>query len=627
MNHRKHSGGRTCGSMGNLNVDIELLVQTTQSSAMQYGRKSSGEKFHGWLWKKSGRFSKWRNQHFVLEGALLSYYDTFPTDQFVADSSLTPLAGDNLFSCKGESSPAGAMRVAHVETSKKSKIAFKVYAVSGKIIDLRAKNEQVCNQWVERLMEASVLAKRQETTNNSTTSTASSSLSVGYSDSELDLIANIVDKSGWLDVGDKKSKRKRYCVLQGSMFTIYDTEDAWAVPLSRAYVSRVEKYDIAACELLVTTTAGKTNKVLIVKTKSPDEMHLWLEAFTHACNAIAMAAAMPAGSAAGNLTGSDLADITTEVPLLHLEFRYRQVDTVLAVAYAIACFFAFWAFAIHTQSPSNQAATLGFYLLIALASFTRVVWFATPFGLDSVLVKPQRLMIGDEGSVEFLVAELVELLGSFFIYSIFVLIVVFWADMLRRLFTHESVRSHPLRIFAIVLASLMLVQAVGFAVFLMGRADSFWLMLFDDLLLCLLSFGSLVAVLIYSFRMKTVLQAFLEVSQIDTTDRIKAVNWATSICAFFLVVNSLFLGYSIVSLAKFHEVGVFFSSSQWWIFVASKHLVEILVMYFLLYTLWGKSSEEKQTKQGYEAIPDVLSDDEAPSAPNSNTALSTPNRH
>lgn len=267
-------------AMEMLNVDIELLVQSTQCSTMHYGRKGSGEKFHGWLWKKSGRFSKWRNQHFVLDGGLLTYYDTFPADQFVSDSSsLAPISGDNLFTMKGESSPAGAVRVAHVDRSKKSKIAFKVFAVSGKIIDLRAKNESVCDTWIERLNEAAQFAKRQESLNSSTTSTASSTVSTGgYSDAELELLCNIVDKNGWLEVGDKKSKRQRYCVLQGSMFTVYDTEDAWAVPLSRAYVTHAEKVSSQTCEFSVTTSAGKMNKTLMLKARSQDEMHLWLEA-------------------------------------------------------------------------------------------------------------------------------------------------------------------------------------------------------------------------------------------------------------------------------------------------------------------------------------------------------------
>uniref|UniRef100_M4B2U2 PH domain-containing protein n=1 Tax=Hyaloperonospora arabidopsidis (strain Emoy2) TaxID=559515 RepID=M4B2U2_HYAAE len=289
MNHRMNSlqsGRRGRSGLGlsipGLNVDIEMLVQSTQGSAMHFGRKSSNEKFHGWLWKKSGRFSKWRNQHFVLDGALLTYYDTFPTDQFVSESSLMPIQGDNLFTTKSESTPAGAVRVAHVETSPKSKIAFKVYAVSGKIIDVRAKNDTLCRQWVDRLNEAAALAKRQESLNNSTTSTASSTISMGYSDSELEMQCNIVDKSGWLEVGDRKSKRARFCVMQGNMFTVYDTEDAWAVPLSRAYVTHAEKISEATCEFSVSTSAGKISKTLICKARSQDEMHMWMEALSSA---------------------------------------------------------------------------------------------------------------------------------------------------------------------------------------------------------------------------------------------------------------------------------------------------------------------------------------------------------
>ncbi|TYZ61948.1 hypothetical protein PybrP1_000682 [[Pythium] brassicae (nom. inval.)] len=301
---------------------------------------------------------------------------------------------------------------------------------------------------------------------------------------------------------------------------------------------------------------------------------------------------------------------STEGPVIHLEFRFRQVDTALAVAYGGACFFAFWALAAHAQAPARQSATLGFYLLMGLAALTRAAWFATPYGVMSVLVEPRNLAMGDDGWQLFLVGEAVELLGSFLLYSIFVLIVVFWADMLRRLFTNGNVRSHPLRLFCGVLAATAALQALGFGVFVARKADAFWLMTYDDCVLSLLSLGALVAVLVYSFRMKTVLQAFLEVSQIDTTDRIKAVNWATSICAFFLVANALFLGYSIVSLAHFHQVGVYLQPKFWWLFVASKHVVEVVVLYLLLYTLWGKSADDAEGKDGYEPIPDYLSDEE-----------------
>ncbi|TMW55627.1 hypothetical protein Poli38472_010509 [Pythium oligandrum] len=302
----------------------------------------------------------------------------------------------------------------------------------------------------------------------------------------------------------------------------------------------------------------------------------------------------------------------SDAPLIHLEFQYRQVDTILAVAYGGACFFAFWAFMMHYQSSSRQVATLGFYLLMGLAALTRVVWFATPYGVMSVTMEPPLLKMGDDGWINFLVAEAVELFGSYLIYSIFVLIVVFWADMLRRLFTQDNVRYHPLRLFFIVLSIVLFVQGLGFAIFAAKKVDSYWLMLYDDILVALLSFASLVALTVYSYRMKTVLQAFLEVSQIDTTDRIKAVNWATSICSVFLVFNTIFVSYSIISIASYHRVDMMLNPKSWWIFVASKHLLEVCVLYFLLYSLWGKSSDDEQRKEGYEQIPDVVSDDEAP---------------
>lgn len=288
-----------------------------------------------------------------------------------------------------------------------------------------------------------------------------------------------------------------------------------------------------------------------------------------------------------------------------VDFRYRQVDTVLALAYGGACFFSFWALAMHAQSPTRQTATLGFYLLMGLASFTRVLWFATPLGVLSVLVAPPRIMRGDQNWVYFLVSEATELLGSYLLYSVFVLIIVYWADMLRRLFTHESVRSHPLRVFFTILGAIVAIETFGFVVFLAKKEDSYWLLIYDDLIVCLLSMGSLASVLVYSIRMKTVLQAFLEVSLIDTTDRIKAVHSATLSCVFFLVSNTILLLYAIGSLVWFHRPDAYLPTTKWWLVVVSKHGVEILVLYFLLYTLWGKSADDAESaKDGYEPIPD-----------------------
>lgn len=270
-------------SMDALNVEVELLVQATQSFAsVAWQRKSGADRFHGWLWKKSGRLARWKNQHFILEGVLLSYYDKFAASQFVTDSPLVPLGGESLLNGTDDSTPSGVVRVAHVERSRKSKIAFKVYGVSGTVVDLRAKNEQVCTQWIERLLEAAQYAQRQETMNNSSTSTASSS--IGYSDSELDFHSNLIDKSGWVEVISmiNKPAKKHYCVLQGTLITFYDSEDAWAVPLSRVYVSGIE-IDEAKRTFVIETSEGKqhTSKVTLRPSNSRD-FHSWKEVLRQA---------------------------------------------------------------------------------------------------------------------------------------------------------------------------------------------------------------------------------------------------------------------------------------------------------------------------------------------------------
>nr|CCA23530.1 conserved hypothetical protein [Albugo laibachii Nc14] len=258
MSPNKQSKPRKMNSTTSaLNVEVELLVQATQSFAsVAWQRKSGADRFHGWLWRKSGRIARWKNQHFILEGVLLSYFDKFAASQFVTDSPLVPLGGEALLTGTDDTTPSGVVRVAHVERSRKSKIAFKVYGVSGTVVDLRAKNEQVCNQWVERLLEAAQYAQRQETLNHSSTSTASSS--IGYSDSELDLYSNLIDKSGWLEVNPilHKPAKKHYCVLQGTLITFYDSQDAWAVPVSRVYISGAEVNE-AKREIVVETSEGR----------------------------------------------------------------------------------------------------------------------------------------------------------------------------------------------------------------------------------------------------------------------------------------------------------------------------------------------------------------------------------
>lgn len=306
------------------------------------------------------------------------------------------------------------------------------------------------------------------------------------------------------------------------------------------------------------------------------------------------------------------------VPVIHLDFQYRQVDTILAITYAIACLFAAWAFTIHYHSAVRQKATIVFYLLMCLTSLVRTLWFASPYGVHSVTYKPAKVHVGDHGWVEALVAEVMEMLGNMLMYSIFILIVVYWAHMLRRLVLHESIRLYPFRYFSAIVGAMFTIELIALILFFTDSIDSCGLLTMNHTLICLFSFGSLIAMIVYSYRMKQVLRAFLEVAQVDTTDRIKSIAWATFICAFYLVGNSMLTAYSLVDvICTCTHVGFFFPAKWWWLLVASKHLLELAVLYSLLLSLWG--NRETNVKEKYEAIPEY-SDEEIVTLSNVNTS-------
>nr|CCA23529.1 conserved hypothetical protein [Albugo laibachii Nc14] len=297
-----------------------------------------------------------------------------------------------------------------------------------------------------------------------------------------------------------------------------------------------------------------------------------------------------------------------KVPVIHLDFQYRQVDTILAITYAIACLFAAWAFAIHYNSAVRQKATVVFYLLMCSTSLVRTLWFASPYGVYSVTYKPTKVHMGDDGWVEALVAEVMEMLGNMLMYSIFILIVVYWAHMLRRLVLHESIRLYPFRYFCAIVGVMFAIELIALILFFTDSIDSCGLLTMNHTLICFFSFGALIAMIVYSYRIKKVLQAFLEVAQVDTTDRIKSIAWATFICAFYLVGNAIITVYSLVDvILTCTRVGYFFPAKWWWLLVASKHLLELAVLYSLLLSLWG--SRETSGRDKYEAIQEYSDDD------------------
>ncbi|OQS06307.1 hypothetical protein THRCLA_01648 [Thraustotheca clavata] len=263
----------------------------------------------------------------------------------------------------------------------------------------------------------------------------------------------------------------------------------------------------------------------------------------------------------------------------------------------------------------RDPGTTGFFTLMSLAACVRSVWFATPYSIHVSGYIPKRLYIFDDGWYMLLISEIAEMTGTYILYTIFILTVVFWADILHVAFDRTDTRTYPMRIFATLSFLLGIAMATGFALFACNRIDSIWLLMYNDIVVVVVSFICFAFVGIFSCRMRTVLIAILEVSQIETSSRIQTVTRTGAICCVFLLLNACFaliMTYHMYQLQ--FDATIPTGSTQWFLFIMAKHLIEVFVLYFLLWTLWNTTPQDegKQQvqRQQYDAIPDITKDEQ-----------------
>lgn len=250
------------------------------SRTMKKSIVQSEEDCCGWLWKKSGAFSGWKYRFFCLKGAILTYYDKFPAEEYLGHTaeSSNSLESIGYVPVKGETTPNGVIRVAHVETGMKSSIALKVYGISGSIIDLRADTPKTAKRWVDALVVAARLGRRKESGTGSMVSASTDSCSTmeSLSEEELGRMSNFVDKYGWLRKREHRSAWKnKFFVLQGSMLANYSDDLPWTVPNGRAYVIGVSKVPQSSTGLVIQLSVGKKT---IVHAETREDQNLWFEA-------------------------------------------------------------------------------------------------------------------------------------------------------------------------------------------------------------------------------------------------------------------------------------------------------------------------------------------------------------
>lgn len=183
--------------------------------------------------------------------------------------------------------------------------------------------------------------------------------------------------------------------------------------------------------------------------------------------------------------------------------------------------------------------------------------------------------------------------GTLCLFAIFVLIIIYWADLLKKVF--KPVRKHePMTTFLSIMGSLAAFEVANFALFLAGIYSSQVMTLLDSIMLALVSMACVVEISIFSHRFRTVLTTLGAINQVPTDSQVRTIIWITVFGNVFFVLRAmveLFLAATFIALWRAHKPLSSLATPRnhfWDVYVLIKHSLELMILFLMLYTLQSR---------------------------------------
>jgi hypothetical protein len=274
---------------------------------------------------------------------------------------------------------------------------------------------------------------------------------------------------------------------------------------------------------------------------------------------------------------------------------------------------------------AETAVVTAFYSLILVTSGLRSLWFLIPSKVYQPSYTPLAVYAFDQSHPYWIGAAFSELLvtaGSLCLFSIFILILVYWADILKKYFHPGSRRSLPMVTFLILVVTLFALELVNLGCFLLQMYTTEGMILYNAVLLAAVSTVCVVEITIFSHRFRTVLKTLGAINQVSTDSQVRRIVWITVTGNLFFVTRALleivFAGTLAVYWAKHGAVDKVFRHVYWDMYIAAKYVSEVTILALMLYILQSRfsnssasSSAAQSTSSGpagrgtYQKIPDA----------------------
>lgn len=300
---------------------------------------------------------------------------------------------------------------------------------------------------------------------------------------------------------------------------------------------------------------------------------------------------------------TDVATSTDSVVVDDESFSERLNHICLGVAFVITAILAARRMKNNVTnavagSGAETTVVTAFYSLILWTSVLRAVWFLL-FEFGMATYTPIAVYAWTTPYSEWLSAILSQVIltaGSTLLFAIFILILVYWADILKKYFHPGARRALPMTTFVRLVAILVTLQVLNVVGFLLRMYTSEAMILVNAIILAAVSLTCVVEITIFSHRFRTVLQTLGAINQVSTDSQVTRIVWITVTGNVFFCTRALLeIAFTTVLLVYWRANGTVqyvFSHAAWNVYTFTKFWSEWAILALMLYILQSRFSRK-----------------------------------
>lgn len=279
-----------------------------------------------------------------------------------------------------------------------------------------------------------------------------------------------------------------------------------------------------------------------------------------------------------------------------------------------------WKTRQHNTAGAETTVVTAFYSLILATVLLRFIYFIIPASIWQPSYTPVAVYAWDKEHPSWLgyaLAELTITSGSLSLFSIFLLILVYWADILKKYYNPGTRRTLPMAAFLTLVVTLVSAEILNFVLFLLNIYTTEGMILFNAVLLASISIICVAEISIFSRKFQNVLKTLGAINQVSTDGQLRRIVWITITGNLFFVtratLETVISSYLVHYWWKNGTVSRVFSHVWWDVYTIMKYISELTILALMLHILQSRFSSSSTTvpsqsnSAGYTKVPDSTS--------------------